>query len=339
LAIQSSNKREIWVDQVRVIACFLVVLGHLLQSLVKAQIVPDGDAFRCFNKIIYSFHVQLFFICSGYLYQRYSIVRSLRGWKQNACKKWIALGIPYLVFSTITWLLKYIFSTLVNEQVKGFVEAILFHPISPYWFLYALLFIFFITPTLEDRKECLIAVAAAIVGRWILTVGKVNIICISYVLENEIWFVIGMVLGINYKEDRMVQKSRNYVLLGGGGFILFLILSIQSYQRQIYSEWTGFGLSILACISVLLFTWGVQNKIGKLEWLTFYTMPIFLMHTLFAAPMRILLMKCGILSLWIHLLAGIAVSFVGPILIVKLAERIKILDFCIYPEKYIKIGR
>ena len=34
--------REVWVDDVKVIACILVVLGHFFQSMTKAGIVPAG---------------------------------------------------------------------------------------------------------------------------------------------------------------------------------------------------------------------------------------------------------------------------------------------------------
>ena len=33
--------REKWVDDVKVIACILVVLGHFFQSMVKASIMPE----------------------------------------------------------------------------------------------------------------------------------------------------------------------------------------------------------------------------------------------------------------------------------------------------------
>ena len=35
--------REKWVDDVKVIACILVVLGHFFQSMTKANILPEGN--------------------------------------------------------------------------------------------------------------------------------------------------------------------------------------------------------------------------------------------------------------------------------------------------------
>ena len=50
------RKREVWVDDVKVIACVLVVLGHFFQSMMKAGIVPAGNLYEWFNTTIYYFH-------------------------------------------------------------------------------------------------------------------------------------------------------------------------------------------------------------------------------------------------------------------------------------------
>lgn len=41
------GKREKWVDDVKVIACILVVLGHFFQSMTKASILPENDLYGC----------------------------------------------------------------------------------------------------------------------------------------------------------------------------------------------------------------------------------------------------------------------------------------------------
>jgi fucose 4-O-acetylase-like acetyltransferase len=115
----ASGKREIWVDNVKVFACILVVLGHFFQSMVESSILPATGVFMWFEKTIYTFHVPLFFICSGYLYQRYSRVDSLRAWRDNILKKLLTLGVPYFTFSTVTWGLKTVFSSTVNTNVGG----------------------------------------------------------------------------------------------------------------------------------------------------------------------------------------------------------------------------
>ena len=112
------RKREVWVDNVKVIACILVVLGHFFQSMVKSNILSDSDLYEWFNTTIYYFHVPLFFICSGYLYQKYSRVITFASWYSNIKKKAVAFGVPYLTFTTATWILKKLFSSSVNDQIE-----------------------------------------------------------------------------------------------------------------------------------------------------------------------------------------------------------------------------
>ena len=158
---RTNRTREIWVDNVKVIACILVVLGHFFQSMTKSGILPANDLYGWFNTTIYYFHVPLFFICSGYLYQRYSKVNSVKTWGNNVFKKLVALGVPYFVFSTATWVLKAVFSSSVNDELGGIFETLFLSPTSPYWYLYALFFIFLITPTFGSIR---IAVGGAVIA-------------------------------------------------------------------------------------------------------------------------------------------------------------------------------
>lgn len=68
-----------------------------------------------------------------------------------------------------------------------------------------------------------------------------------------------------------------------------------------------------------------------------YTMPFFLMHTLFAAPLRVVLFKVGIQNAVAHVTLGLSISFVGPIIAVSIMKKSKWLEFFLYPGKLLKI--
>ncbi|RHS62214.1 DUF1624 domain-containing protein [Ruminococcus sp. AM45-9BH] len=166
--------REKWVDDVKVVACILVVLGHFFQSMTKANILPESDLYKWFNTTIYYFHVPLFFICSGYLYQKYSKVSDFTSWKKNVAKKALVLGVPYVTFSTATWVLKTVFSGSVNDQIGGLGDTLLLHPTSPYWYLYALFFIFLVTPTFSTVKMAVVGLAIAALAKTFILTGGVR---------------------------------------------------------------------------------------------------------------------------------------------------------------------
>ena len=167
----AARTREKWVDDVKVIACILVALGHFFMSMVQAGILPDSNLHEWFITTIYYFHVPLFFICSGYLYQKLSRVNSVGRWYRNVVKKGLALGVPYVTFSAATWVLKKSFSSSVNNQIGGLGDTLLFHPTSPYWYLYALFFIFLLTPTFNSVKAVAVGLVVALAAKGLILTG------------------------------------------------------------------------------------------------------------------------------------------------------------------------
>lgn len=324
--------REKWVDDVKVIACILVVLGHFFQSMTKASILPENDLYGWFNTTIYYFHVPLFFICSGYLYQKYSRVNSVSSWCKNVTKKALALGVPYATFTTATWVLKKVFSSSVNDQIGGLGDTLFLHPTAPYWYLYALFFIFLVTPTFSSAKAAAVGLIAALAAKvLILTGGGYSVYAVSTVLSNEIWFVLGMsVCSFNVQlKGRKVQGT-----IGG---LLFVILSIVVYTAEISGSAISFAMGLLACVAVILMVADCEDEFGKcMDFLAKYTMPIFLMHTLFAAPMRSVLLKVGVTNAVIHVVLGLGISVAGPIIAAWIMKKTKWLEFFLYPNKVLQ---
>ena len=323
--------REKWVDDVKVIACILVVLGHFFQSMTLANILPDNDLYRWFITTIYYFHVPLFFICSGYLYQKYSKVNSVGDWCKNVKKKALALGVPYATFTVATWTLKKIFSGNVNREIGGFSETLFLHPTSPYWYLYALFFIFLVTLTFNSVKAATVGLIVALVAKvLILTGGGYSVYAISTALSNEIWFVLGM--GICAFDVRLKGRKVQGTILG----LLFIILSIVVYTAKISGSVISFVMGLLACVAVILMVADFEEKFGNsMDFLTKYTMPIFLMHTLFAAPTRSVLLKMGVTNAVVHVVLGLSISFAGPIIATLIMKKTKWLEFFLYPNKII----
>ena len=323
--------REKWVDDVKVIACILVVLGHFFQSMTKANILPENNLYGWFNTTIYYFHVPLFFICSGYLYQKYSKVNSVDSWCKNVAKKALALGVPYLTFSTATWLLKTMFADSVNKQADSLFSTLVVNPSAPYWYLYALFFIFLVTPTFSSVKATAVGLIVALAAKVLILTGGSSIYAVSTVLSNEIWFVLGMsICAFNVQlKGKRVQ--------GTICELLFVILSIVVYTVEISGGVISFAMGLLACVAVILMVAGFEEKFSRgMDFLAKYTMPIFLMHTLFAAPMRSVLLKMGITNTVVHIVLGLAISFAGPIIAAWIMKKTKWLEFFLYPNKALK---
>ena len=122
-----------------------------------------------------------------------------------------------------------------------------------------------------------------------------------------------------------------------GGF-LFMILSVAVYMMGIRNDAVSFAMGLLACVAVILMVADYEAKFGKcMDFLAKYTMPIFLMHTLFAAPTRSVLLKMGVTNAVVHVVLGLSISFAGPIIAAWIMKKTKWLEFFVYPNKFIKI--
>lgn len=343
--MEKALKRETWVDNTKVLACILVVLGHFFQSMTKASLVSEGIVSIWFDQTIYYFHVPLFFICSGFLYQRNTLISDLRSWRKFALKKLLTLGVPYLVFSMLTWILKRFFSGSVNEQIGGLADTLLVHPASPYWYLYCLVALFLLIPLFRSEKH-VVAVCIVSVGLKLMAVNRVIIAAplvrcfeenaIGFrIEENAIWFCIGMMIAYF---PQLTMAIKQHIRIGAVLVLAFLggsVYAVSADVPEIYS----FGMGLLACSGIVLLVGGASAAGTQSKALAFaarYTMPVFVMHTLFAAPVRVVLMKVGIHNGAAHVAVGLIVSFSGPVIAAMIMERIKGLDFVLYPGKYVK---
>ena len=76
-----------------------------------------------------------------------------------------------MTFTTATWVLKKVFSSSVNDQIGGLGDTLFLHPTAPYWYLYALFFIFLVTPTFSSVKVATVGIIVALVAKVLILTG------------------------------------------------------------------------------------------------------------------------------------------------------------------------
>lgn len=333
--------REAWVDNVKVLACILVVLGHFFQSMVQADRMAETELYAWFNTTIYYFHVPLFFLCSGYLFQKTARINSMQAWGSHVLKKALSLGIPYFIFSTVTWLLKNVFSGAVNSQNDPYFTTLFLAPASPYWYLYALFFLFLFAIPFSGKRSASCGLCAAFAMKLLAIYAlETHVYAVETVLENAIWFVLGMclcTLGAG-----ATKQDKRHLLCGALLLLIFLLFSVLVRRCENAIALLPFLMGLLGCAAVVLLVMYFSQRRGQgrtIRFLTHYTMPVFLMHTIFAAGLRSVLMKANVTSLIVHIALGLAISILGPILATIVLEKCKPLDFVLYPTKYIRLPK
>ena len=118
-------------------------------------------------------------------------------------------------------------------------------------------------------------------------------------------------------------------------FLFFVVLSIFLFRENCNFYAHSFILGFIASLAIVLIF--IDSK--KSWILSKYTMPIFLMHTIFAAPIRIILLKLNITNPVVHISIGLFICLAGPIIASITMNKVKYLDFVLYPTKYIRFGK
>ena len=72
-----------------------------------------------------------------------------------------------------------------------YIDVLFLHPISPYWYLYTLLFLFVFIPVIKKRNYYFLGIALAVKLLNII-LGDSDFYLISAICQNAIWFVMGM---------------------------------------------------------------------------------------------------------------------------------------------------
>lgn len=333
------GKRETWIDSIKVLACTLILVGHLLQGLQRTGILVREPRLTFFIWFIYLFHVQLFFLSSGYLYAKSDRGTGLRSWLGNVGYKLVALGVPYFVFSTITWLLKNSFVDLVNIRTGHLWSFLLKSPaLAQYWYLYTLFFLFLFIPNIKNSKVLMVI----LLGFFVLYLlsNKFVAFFIPYSMaQYGFWFVLGMIMQ-NMGFGNIAPKKR--ILFTALVFlILFTGLSSALYSygyRATFSAWTLL-LGTLACLGfTMLFKYIEASGItsSNVTVLSKYTFPVYLLHTIYAASVRTLLIYFGIRDVQLHVVLGLIAGTIGSIVTAWLFEKLVYPEFVFYPWKVIK---
>ena len=218
-------------------------------------------------------------------------------------------------------------------------STLFINPTAPYWYLYCLFLIFIITPTARKNKDIFGLFGLSIIFKLISMVWKCPIYAVAVLFTNEIWFVLGMLLcKINIRNYIKRYTIAIGVIIG----VVFLFISVIFYDAIATYPIVYFLVGLMACFSVIFIIGYVcrENRSSRvLDYIAKYTLPIFLMHTLFAAPVRIVLLKIGVHNAFIHIILGLIFSFLGPIIAAEIMSKVKWLDFILYPSKYIKLKK
>ena len=283
-SIKSNRNHLEWVLIAKGIGIFLVVVGHFFPVSSPVYWVE-------MRKVIYTFHMPLFFLLSGYLYSE--VKYSYSSLVANKVRR---LLFPFVSIAIIFFIIKYISGlyVTVNYPVNlNSLRALIIDPVNSYmpllWFVHTLFIIFIIYPLFRlflNKTVILIIVLSANIF------FSTEVYIVNNVLEYVPYFIVGALL-----KDRSKFTS---ILTGNNYFILtislFLFMSVYLLSLQGglsgYNYLIKFLLGMLGSVFIINISKQISNSNSMrvknyIVSVGVYSMSIYLFHTLFESAVRI----------------------------------------------------
>jgi fucose 4-O-acetylase-like acetyltransferase len=329
--ITASPSRIGWADYARGIAIVLVVYGHCFRGVQGAGLIPADSVLSSVDYVIYTFHMPLFFFVSGIFSARTPPLSGRPFWVGRV------LGIlwPYLLWMTVEMLLLYALPDITNAGAFTFGPGnYLFAPISPFWFLYALLF-------------CLLFV------HWLLPWGRLPMLAIACVVfvagqtaTAEIvrlttWGLLYFALGAGWGAvvrgqafARLVGAPVTLVICTAGALGFSLACLRLGIPNQLAVPAAVFGSGAVFCLAERLSRLAARVQVLRvISYFGRISLTVLVVHILGTAAARIVMGPVlGIRSEALLLLGGTLVGLGVPVALQVVSTRLRIAGLLGLPQ-------
>lgn len=340
-----AKSRINWIDFGKGFSIFLVLVGHVLLGLYQSEKFPAADnILSLLVAQVYIFHIPVFFALSGYFFKPIS---DLKEFWQYAKKKTIVFGLPYIFYSIIHFGLQKIAGASVRvPTTMSDLLNIYKDPLGVSWYLYILwsiLIIYGLLSILVKNRRMLFLIS---VFAYCLTLFiRTDIFIIQRTLVWGICFFLGSVLSevhfdkINLKKFLLFFVLFDFIYM----FAWFLFYEIDSKKEHVnYSNPGLWGIAFIVCVlaAFVIFPKMEKNFPKIFLYFTIYgkdSLGIYILHAPICSMIRILMLKVGVNSVFLHVVVGIVLGWYLSILATYILKKIPFLNIVLLPQKYIKL--
>lgn len=338
-SVPAGQPRQTWIDVARALALVLVVVGHTERGLVAAGLMP-GAAAADFDRIVYSFHIPLFFMISGLLFAQ-SIQRRpfMSSWKARTLR----LVQPCLIWSIALLALLVLVASQANTPVsaRDALTGILLLPLQPvsiFWFLYTLLICMAVSGLAVEymrlKSATLLLLSCVLHLAYLLWFSDVQTgIGLQFVRfgEHQLYFAAGFSLARSAigDEARLAESWREPKAIGACAVVMgTCFLAAASLLAELdLSYHSAIGtLAALSASAAILSSCHLAINVAKwtvppaILTISRETLAIFCMHVPFLAATRMVMIRFGIEDVALLLIAGTAAGLCGPLFALRLMD-------------------
>jgi len=319
-----SDGRVQWVDVARGVGIILVVLGHVLRGLHDAGLIADGPAFARVDAAIYLFHMPLFFALSGMFFER-GILR--RGLWSSIPPRMESLLYPIIVWSYVLAFSKLVAGNAASNPVGTWWD-VLTYPFPPrdiFWFLWAMF-------TIQTVAAFVVAARPDRIGYGLLLAASSALVLVvpletwpylaRVVVEFLPYFALGLLLSFLGREP-VGSASLAILCVCALALAEALLLAFPNSSGTVYLV-----LRLLATVGALgTVSWiGSRplpgNALSIIAYLGASSMAIYVMHTIVTSSVRTMLVRLGVETLAVHVLAATMLGILLPCAALWLIDRL-----------------
>ena len=328
-----------WLDSLKGFAIFLVVVGHVILGYMHTGMFIEHQwSLQFVYDVIYSFHMPLFFIISGFLYKLTWRQKDIRLAK-SISNKVLNMVLMYILFSVVFWIFKYIAAEYGNIQMSDqFILMDLLYifisPLAYLWFLYVLIWLFLTVPIFESIiKPTTVFIIFLCLYFFMPPVhGLLKII--NLIIYGGVYFTLGSVLCMYQDQLRTIICNK----LIGIGFISIVLAVITFPYIEVHNI-----LKFICAISGSVFLSILFFKFKNIKWVTIwnicgrYSLGIYILHLYFSGPLRTIFKHLSIDNIMVCLILSCMISTIVPIFIVKFFDRYTLTSWVFGNSKLIKL--
>lgn len=324
------HKRIEWVDDCKGVAILLVVIGHITQSyVINNDFITYRYVAHSITNIIYSFHMPLFFVLSGFIaHKAYFMDKKYAVTNKRLIKQLLNIGYLYLFWSYVHCVVKLIASSNVTNPITyEILLKIPYIPIPPYWYLWVLLWCYIIYVIIRKYNysnmlivvffvlgviESYVAMYPQLIFKWFfyfylgtfLSIkGISSVICKIFVFASIIIYIL--YIYYSYENSFFVKNSLLWNAVAVSGVVIVLYLAYK----------------------VKMFNFYIFKLLGK------YCLEIYVIHAMIIAMGRTILNYLCVDSIAIYTFDLLVLALSLPIFFAVVMKKMNLYKYIFFPMK------
>ena len=233
--MQNKSNRNLYIDIVKGIAIILVVYGHCIEYYSTEYLNGNFFYSDLIHKIIYSFHMPLFMLVSGYLF--YGSIRK-HLWLCNFQSRFTKLLLPIFLWNSLYLIIRNSFDfidgkpVILKEEILSYFTAL--------WFLWALFWCSIIVLFVNRwfRDNFFIYIALLIVMLFIPGIYGINLYVYMYP-----YFIVGY-MGNKYQITDKIKSwfKKGFIELFLVILLFLFVVLCRKYTVNDYVYVSGTGI-------------------------------------------------------------------------------------------------